>query len=365
MSDKFAPETGSMNMKNVFCIPAVILLLLFSGCSRKTDTGTAPASASFEFRTMGTTMHITLYSPGMDKAILKKHADEAFAEVKRVENLMSLWNKDSEICRLNSSKTGEWTTLDKATFEIIEKAIRISKITEGAFDITVNPLVNLWGFGSKSKDEHKIPPDDKISDALEKVGYKKINLDGEKSAVSFAQDGVTIDLGGIAQGYGSDVAINALKKSGVSQAMVELGGEVRVLGRNKDGKKWRVGIRHPLKEDELLGVLELEDESVSTSGDYQSYFVVDGIRYSHIIDPKTGKPTTSGIASVTIVGKECADADALATGFMVLPFEKGCQLLESLPDYEGIIARRVGDDKLDIFVTEGLKGKVEISDGLK
>jgi len=351
-----------MKKRLLFHICFSALILSLGGC-RRTDVDATSASASFEFHTMGATMHITLYSTVMAEKNLRECADEAYKEVKYAENLVNLWDKNSEINRINSAKAGEWMTVDRVNFNVIESAIRISEITEGAFDITVNPLVNLWGFGSKSKDIQEIPSEDRIGETLKMVGYKKINLDAEKSAVSFSQDGITIDLGGIAQGYGADLAINALKKSGVTQAMVELGGEVRALGRNKDGKKWRVGIRHPLKENELLGVLELEDESAATSGDYENYFVFDGVRYSHIIDPRTGKPATSGIASATIVGKECANVDALATAFMILPFEKGCRLLESLPDYEGVIARRIGKDKLEIFVTDGLKGKVEILDG--
>lgn len=349
--------------KKIFFQMFLLIPLLISGGCRKSDIRDIPMSASYEFRTMGTTMHITLYSTTMNKQELEKCTEKAFNEVKRVEKLMNLWDKDSEINRINYSKTGEWVVVDKATFEVIEKAIKASEITEGAFDITVNPLVNIWGFGSRSKEIHEIPTEDEILTALAKTGYKKISVDKEKTAVSFTQDGVKIDLAGIAKGYGVDVAINALRECGVRQAMVEIGGEVRVLGRNKDGRKWRVGIRHPLKENELLGVIEMEDESVATSGDYENYFEIGGVRYSHIINPLTGKPTTSGIASVTIMSRECADADALATGLMVLPFDKGCELLENLPDYEGIIIRRITDNKLEIFVTEGLKGKVEISDG--
>lgn len=353
-----------MNKKIAFKIFHILLLILAGGC-RKSDIRDIPTSVSYELRTMGTTMHITLCSTTMDKQELKKCSDEAFKEVRRIEKLMNLWDKDSEINRINSAKTGEWTTVDNATFKLIEKAIKASEITDGAFDITVNPLVNLWGFGSKSKEIHETPAENEIMTALVKTGYKKIILNKEKTAVSFTQDGVTIDLSGIAKGYGVDVAINALRECGVRQAMVEIGGEVRVLGKNKNNDKWRIGIRHPLKEKELLGVIEMEDESVATSGDYENYFEIGGVRYSHIINPLTGKPSTSGIAGVTIISRECADADALATGLMVMPFDKGCRLLENLTDYEGIIIKRITDEKLEIFVTDGLKGKVEIADCLE
>ncbi len=340
------------------------LLISLTGCGSDRNANVEDAGCLaetlIEDQVMGTAVHMVLYSDELNKSQLDKAAAEALEEIKRVERLMSSWVEDSDVSRINAAKKGEWVEIDRSTIDVLANAMLIGAITNKAFDITVSPLVDLWGFGAKSKGPFSIPSDEEISEAMRTVGHGKVLLDIGNSAVSLAEEGMTIDLGGIAKGYAVDRALSVLYKNGVDQAMVEVGGEVGVIGKNKDREKWCIGVRHPLKRGNFLTVLELENEFVGTSGDYENFFVVDGVRYSHIIDPRTGRPTTSNITSVTVVGTSCAKVDALATGFSVLQYEDSIKILESLPDIEGIIVRRAGDGELDIYVSEGLRRKIRL-----
>ncbi len=352
-----------MKHLQIICL-LLCFLIHISGCDRSSDPGSKDShgltKVLIERRVMGTTMQLALYSTTLSKSDLEEAAAEAVEEVRRCENLMSSWVKESDVNRINAAKKGEWIEVDETTFDVIEKAVKTCEITSGAFDITVSPLVDLWGFGAKSKGGFAIPSDEEIAEAMKKVGHKNILLDRKELAVSFMEDGITIDLAGIAKGYAVDRAISVLKKNGVNRAMVEIGGEVGIVGKNKEGKKWRVGVQHPLEKGHFLTVLELEDECVATSGDYMNFYIVDGVRYSHILDPRTGQPTRSNIASVTVVGKSCADLDALGTGLAVLPYEEGIEILENLPEIEGIIVHRDGDDEIDVYISDGLKEKVKL-----
>jgi thiamine biosynthesis lipoprotein len=333
-----------------------VLLVLGGGCGSRDEHN----SFTTTDEVMGTTLHLALHSETMTKTELAEAAADALSEVRQVETLMSSWVADSDVNRINEAGKNSWVTVDPLTFTVIEQALDASRTTNGGFEATVSPLVDLWGFGARSEGPPSIPPEEAIAAALSKVGHSKVVLDPERSAVATTEDGVTIDLAGIAKGYGVDMAISVLRARGVEHAIVEIGGEVGVIGMNREGEKWRIGVNHPLQQGRFLTVLELEDENVATSGDYQRYFVVDGVRYSHIIDPRTGWPATSNIASVTIVATSCAKADALATGLSVLSYEEGGEILERLPGVEGIIVRRAAERSIDVFVSSGLKDKIKL-----
>ena len=335
-------------------IPALVCAAaILAGCGRDKE----PAVVKRQTAVMGTTLHMVLISDTMTESELEAIATSALEEVNRVEKLMSSWVKDSDVNRLNAAGGNNPVVVDLSTFEVVKMALRACEVTEGAFEITVSPLVDLWGFGAKSKESFSIPSAEAIQEALTHVGHDKVVLHPETTSISFTEDGVTIDLAGIAKGYGVDRAMKVLKDAKVRNALVEIGGEVSVVGRNAEGKAWSVGVRHPVNEEELIRTLELENEAVATSGDYENYFEVDGVRYSHIIDPRTGMPTTSRMTSVTIVSESCAWADALATGLSVLPYEEGIKLIESMPKIEGILVRRNPDGPPDIYISDGLKDK--------
>lgn len=272
---------------------------------------------------MGTLVEITAI-PANEKAI-----KEAFNEMRRMDALMNIYKEESEVSILN--REGK-IRVSKETLEVIKKSIEFSKLTGGAFDITCGPLVNLWKRANKKK---KLPTAEQIKEAVSLVGYKKLALEG--SWIRFKEKGMQIDLGGIAKGYAVDKAIEALKKNGVKQALVNAGGDLYALGKASQGEKWRIGIQHPRQEGKILTIIKVKDEAVATSGDYQRYFMLKGKRFAHIVNPMTGWTVQDVPMSVTIIAPDATSADALATGVFVLGPEKGMKLIESLSGIEGMI----------------------------
>ena len=272
---------------------------------------------------MGTMVEITVIPPD-DEAI-----KAAFEEIKKVDVLMSTYKENSEVSILN--REGE-NRLSAETLQVIREAINFSEITGGAFDITCRPLINLW---KKAKKEKVIPSPEQIKEALSLVGYEKILLEGEM--VRFKQKGMQIDLGGIAKGYAVDRAIEALRKNGIRRALVNAGGDLYALGSGPGGEKWQVGIQDPRQENKLLGIIKVKDAGVATSGDYRRYFTIEGRRFSHIVDPKTGQTVQDVPMSVTVIAPDATTTDALATGVFVLGPHAGIELIESLPQVEGMI----------------------------
>ena len=252
-----------------------------------------------------------------------------FSEIERLESLLSKYRPESEISRLNAAKKMQ---VSKEVFQLLKKAVEFCQLTDGAFDITVGSLMDVWGFTDKA---FVVPDDSKIRQALGGVGCGKIILNEETKVVEFSNPAVKLDLGGIAKGYALDCAVEKLRQAGIKNCLINAGGQVYALGRNL-GKKWRVGIRCGAGE-KRCGVLEVEDCSVATSADYEQFFLRGKKRYGHIMNPKTGYPADSGIASVTVVAKEGAVADALATAIFVLGREKAKKVLRNFPDAKAII----------------------------
>lgn len=274
---------------------------------------------------MGTMVEITVMPPD-EQAI-----EAAFEEMKKVDTLMSTYKENSEVSILN--REGE-NHLSTETLQVIGEAINFSEITGGAFDITCRPLINLW---KKAKKEQVIPSPQEIKEALSLVGYEKIKILPEGDVVRFKQKGMQIDLGGIAKGYAVDRAIEALRKNGIRRALVNAGGDLYALGNGPGGEKWKVGIQDPREEGKLLGIIKVKDVGVATSGDYQRYFTIEGKRLSHIVNPKTGQTVQDVPMSVTVIAPHATTTDALATGVFVLGPQKGMELIESLPQVEGMI----------------------------
>jgi len=272
---------------------------------------------------MGTLVEITVI-PANEKAI-----KEAFEAIKKVDALMSTYKEDSEISILN--KKGQ-AQVSGETLEVIKDALKFSELTGGAFDITCRPLINLW---KKAKKKKKIPTEEEIKEAISLVDYKKIILEG--SQIRLEKKGMQIDLGGIAKGYAVDKAIEALKKNGIKQALVNAGGDLYALGNNPQGRKWQIGIQNPREKDKILDIVKVKNKAVATSGDYRRYFTLEGKRFSHIVNPRTGLTVQDVPMSVTIIGPDATTTDALATGVFVLGPEEGMKLIESLPGVEGMI----------------------------
>ncbi len=243
-----------------------------------------------------------------------------FDEIERVENLLSKYKQNSDIWRLN--KFGE-ARVSEETIYIIKKAKNFYKETEGAFDITVGPLLELWGFKDK---KYKLPEQGDIKNTLGLIGSDKIILDEGGQYVQLQDNRMQLDLGGLAKGYALDCAVKKLKQAGIGDALLNAGGDIYCLG-NKFSQPWRVAIRDP-RTERFIKDLELKDKAVATSGDYEQYFFVKDERYSHILNPKTGFPSESGVISVTVVAGDCLSADALATSIFILGKSKGEKLVK-------------------------------------
>lgn len=280
---------------------------------------------------MGTFAQVTVKSPG--KLVADKHIEAAFARIWQIHAMMNDRDPNSEISHLTQTAHVSPAKVSPELFEIIALSREYSRISEGAFDITVGAETQLW---RQMKQTGQKPDDAALAAAREKVGYEKIILDETNKTVKFAVEGMKLDVGAIAKGYAVDLAIELLKKKGVKSAMVDIGGNVRCFGDGPAGGLWLIGLQDPRNPQELLAKLKLNDMAVATSGDYERFAVVDGKQYSHILNPKTAE-SVSELASVTIIAPMAVRTDALSTAVSVLGAAKGMALIESLEQTECIL----------------------------
>ena len=336
---------------------AVVASMLLTGCGTASDTkhtGSASETqttnsttasstqpVSQEIFAMDTYMTVTAYGDNAQKGVT-----DAVAEIQRLDNLLSIGKEDSEISKLNKSGSA---ALSDDTAVMVAKALDLYKSTGGAFDITVLPLMELWGFTTQ---EYYVPTEDEIQSTLQRVGADKLTWDESTKTLTLG-DKQEIDLGGIAKGFTSSRIMEIFKKDGVTCGMVSLGGNVHLLGTKQDGSAWRVGIQDPNNTDDMLGVLEANDCAVITSGAYERNFEKDGVTYHHIIDPATGKPSNSGLTSVTIVSKDGTLADGLSTSLFVMGKDKAIAYWKQHADeFDTILV----DKDRNVYITEGIAG---------
>ncbi len=321
---------------------------------------------------MGTLFELTIYAA--DKYIAEKTFNDVFLEINRLDYLMSNYKKESVLSGVNRNAPAGPTDCNRELADIIEQSLQYSEITDGAFDITIGPLMKKWGFFKK---QGRVPDKEELESALESVSYKNIIIE-EKAIKSLSNDPVTvktvffkntgtqIDLGGIGKGYAVDRATSVLKQNGITSALINFAGNIYTFGVPSGRESWVIGLQHPRESEGLLGTFAINDKAVSTSGDYEKFFTIEGKRYSHIIDPRTGNPV-EGIVSVTIVTDSATKADALSTGVFVLGQEKGMALVEKLSDVEGIIIYEDADSKLSTKISSGMQAlfKENIGDSPK
>ena len=309
---------------------------------------------------MGTVFEATIYAP--DKYVAEKTFNDVFQEINRLDYLMSNYKKESVLSELNKNASAEPANCNKELASVIEQSLQYSDITDGAFDITIGPLMKKWGFFKK---KGRIPGKEELESVLESVSYKNIIIEektikslaknpGTVKTVFFKNPDTRIDLGGIGKGYAVDRAVSVLKQNGISSALINFAGNIYTFGTPPGKESWVIGLQHPRESEGLLGTFEIKDKAVSTSGDYEKFFTIEGKRYSHIIDPRTGNPV-EGIVSVTIVTGNATRSDALSTGVFVLGLEKGMDLIEQLPDVEGIIVYEDTDSGLSTKASSGMQ----------
>jgi len=301
----------------------LILVFLLPGCANKISEEKYPFS--FSGSTMGTSFSIK--ASELPEGVKPYRLEMLInAKLKKINQSMSTYLKDSEISQINSSLSQEIRFISPGLYKVITTAEEISRLSGGAFDITVGPLVNLWGFGP-DKMVDQAPKDEVIQQALNQVGYEKLILTSRLITLSKTSPEIYIDLSSLAKGYAVDEIANILEKQGISNYMVEIGGELYLKGKNLQGKNWRIALEKPNSGTrELQRVLNITDIAMATSGDYRNFFEQDGKRFSHTIDPRTGYPITHKLVSVTVLSDTTMKADAWATAFMVLGEEEGYKL---------------------------------------
>ncbi|MCK4257754.1 MAG: FAD:protein FMN transferase [Halanaerobiales bacterium] len=333
--------------RRIFIVFVLIIALFLSACGNETSE-----DDQFDVRDsfiMGTIVTVKVYGSNR-----KNVAVMVLQELKRIENLMSVNIKDSEVSLINANAGVKPVKVSLDTFLVIKRAVEYSEKTEGLFDPSIGPLVQLWGIG---KSDEKVPDQAELEKVLPLVNYKNIILDEKESTVYLTKSGMMIDVGGIAKGYAADKAIEIYKDNKVKSAFINIGGNVMVHGIKPDKTLWKIGIQDPRAiRDELMGVISLGDQAVVTSGDYERYFIEDGVRYHHILNPKTGQPARTGLMSVSLIGKSSFDADALSTSIYLLGREKGLVLAEKM-GYEVII---VDSDK-NVTISDGIKDRFKIT----
>jgi len=309
----------NINCREMIKFFIVISLLLLSSCG---DAGTDNL-ISITGSTMGTTYSVKIVaggnSPDINPDALKKKIDSVLVEV---NNQMSTYIPESEISRFNQYTGSEWFNISNDFAFVLDESIRLGKLTGGSLDITVGPLVNIWGFGPDQR-PRKIPTDEEISSSMKLIGLDKVEVNLNTPSVRKNINGLKVDLSATAKGFGVDKVVELLKDLGYTNIMVEIGGEVRVSGLNNKNEAWKIGISTPNQSGELNRVVPLNEMAMATSGDYWNYFEENGIRYSHTIDPVTGRPITHKLASVTVFDATCLRADGLATGIFVMGPERG------------------------------------------
>lgn len=299
---------------------------------------------------MGTLVEITLV--GGDEKTLKEAAEQAFLEIERLEAMMSHYKEDSELSMINRMAGRGAVQVSPELLEVIEEAMRFSELSGGAFDVTMGVLGRVWDFGTNGE---KAPPHPEVVKALlPLIDYRQITIDRGYSTVKLNKAGMIMNLGGIAKGYIVKRAVEAIKARGIKKGIVHAGGDM-VVFQGTSEPPFRVGIKHPRKMDSLLGTILVSSGAIATSGDYERFFIKDGVRYNHIMDPTTGFPA-GRCQSVTIIGRDATTADALSTAVFVMGPDKGMALIEGLPDIEGVIVDAGGK----VSISSGLKGRVEI-----
>ena len=331
-----------MNKKKLFWqIPFLILLIVGTVVILKKQ----PPFRSNEGLVFGTIYKITY-----------QHQDDLHEEIKaalmEVDNSLSPYNKNSIISRINHNQD---TLLNEHFTQVFQLAQKVSDETEGAFDVTVAPLVNAWGFGFKNSTT--IEPGT-IDSLLQFVGYQKAKLENGKIVKEDSR--LMMDCSAIAKGYGVDIVASTLEKKGVQHYMVDIGGEVMVKGKNSRMKTWRIGINKPVEDSlsinqELQTILEVSNVGMATSGNYRKFYYKDGKRYAHTIDPRIGLPVQHSILSATVIAKDCTTADAYATAFMVMGLEKSMDFCKKHPELDAYFICDGEGDSYEIYYTPGME----------
>jgi FAD:protein FMN transferase len=330
-------------------IQTALLLLLcaaFGGCvgvlSGKESTVVTRAQMQ-----MGTLVKITAVA--RDESGAQAAATAGFAEIHRLEELLSTWIPTSELSRVNALAGVMPVPVSHDTMTVVQGAIQVAELTDGGFNIAIGPAVDVWNV----IEGRRVPTESELDALRHMVDLHAVHVDAQRQTIFLDKSGMRIDVGGIGKGYAADRVVLAMKSAGAVAGVVALSGDIKTFGRLPGGRTFPVGIQHPRKEGEVLAFIDLEDEAISTAGDYERFFEREGVRYHHILNPRTLQPAR-GCQSVTVIAREGIWADGLDTGIFVMGAELGMQLVEALPDVEAIIVDHEGL----VHVSSGLRDRI-------
>jgi thiamine biosynthesis lipoprotein len=312
---------------------------------------------AFRTKTMGTWATLTLVTS--DSSSVADLAYRSLLVLHRVDSLMSNWTQTSDVARINRNAFARDVTVHPEVATVLEMAQRVTRDSDGAMDITIEPLVRLWGFLGGPR---RVPTQAEITDALRAVGPDKLRFDPARKTIRFSDINTKIDLGGIAKGYGVDHVADGLRRAGTTDALVDLSGNMVALGSAAGKNGWTVGIRDPSNRAPYLGTIQLHNEAISTSGSYEQFIDADGKRYGHIIDPRTGWPA-QGLVSVTVVSPSATLCDAWDTGLFVLGSEKARALAKSHDEFAIVIVEPRADGGFVVWVEEALRPRFKVESG--
>ena len=304
-----------------------------------------------EFGLMETFVNITVYSE--DEKSGHVAVRRVLDVMQKLEKDLSRHLDDSPVSKINQQAGVEKVEVPENVFDLIKLGKKMGEETKGSFDITVTPLLELWGFGTATP---RVPTEKELEEVLNLVDYRQIQLAEEENSVFLSKKGMALDLGGIAKGYIVDRGIGELVSFGVQSAFLDVGGDIRVVGTKPDGSAWRIGIQHPRNRNEIIAVLSLTDRAVVTSGDYERFFEMNDTKYHHLLDPATGYPAKKGLVSVTVIAPDAVTADIFATAFFIMGKEESLKIAESRPEIDVVLVT----EELEVYFSTGIEDRIEL-----
>lgn len=337
-------------LKQLFAVLIVTLLTLTS-CYNPSFNKKGWTQAD---KALGTFVQITIFTPPtLSDKTTEEILDELISDIQTYGTLFGKYSPEGEIYKVNHTPAGKSVLLSPLTAELIEKSLNYAEQTNGLFNPAINPVVSLW---SQYKKENTIPPQQEIERTIKLTDYKKVNLTTTNTTtgptITLETQGMGLDLGGVAKGYIADLLFAKLEQYGISSAIINLGGNIHIKGMKQWGRKFSVGIQDPNEDiGNFIGVVKIYNQAVVTSGDYQRFVIIDGKKYHHIIDPRTGYPGESDLRSVTIISNSGSEADALATGVFLMGLERGSEFIKNNKHLEAIFIT----NQNKVFISSGLK----------
>jgi len=323
-----------------------VILLAGSGCA-ELPFGGFPVLVKRTQMHMGTLVSIT--AVGANDKVANDAINAGFQEIKRLERLLSTWIADSELSRVNASAGVKPVQVSPETLAVVRRSLQVAEMTGGAFNIALGPAIDAWNISA----EPRLPSVSELESLKPLLDLRAVRVDVRERTIYLEKTGMRIDVGGIGKGYAADQAVMALKKAGAMAGVVALSGDIKTFGKLPGGKTFPVAIQHPRREGQVLVFIDLQDEAISTAGDYERFFEQDGVRYHHILDPVTLQPAR-GCQSVSVVARDGVLADGLDTGIFVMGPTRGMELVEHLEDVEAVIVDQAGE----VHVSSGLKKRV-------